>query len=199
MKSSMRRGRRCLCARATPSWTCAMIASADSCGARSSCVFNWSCGWFSTKNMGFIALPTSWKSAPTRVNRASAPMDSAACSARFATCKLCWYVPGALRRKNCRSGKSGREISINCRAVVRPSACARKYWSSSAILHAANPLKMAAPGNCSNATASMGTNGNRNANSARTPASAVAMPARKNVQTRRALPSTSTPVIEDKR
>ena len=52
--------------------------------------------WFSMKYVGFFILPISWYNAPTLINIAFAPTSLAQDSARFATFKEWWNVPGAL-------------------------------------------------------------------------------------------------------
>jgi cyanophycin synthetase len=106
-----------------------------------------------------------------------------------------------LRRDDSLRGRGPREVPEIMHAALRAAGIPDDRSTiipdeQEAIDHA---LKMAAPGNCSRATASICTKGNRNAASVTIPASAVAMPARKNVQTRRAFPSTNTPVIDEKR
>ena len=104
-----------------------------------------------------------------------------------------------MTQEELQEGKSGRDISINCKAVVRPNICARKYCNNKAMLEEANPVKIAAPPSCNSAIPSICVKGKRKANNMAIPAAAVDIPERKKVHTRRAFPNTSTPVNDDTR
>ena len=63
----------------------------------------------------------SWKNAPTRHNRAWAPMRSAAASASVATALLWLYVPGAFCTNCCMSGLLTSDSSSRLMSVMIPN------------------------------------------------------------------------------
>ena len=122
------------------------------------------------KNIGFMALPTSWNIAPDAREQGVRADQFRGLFGEVRHLQAVLVGARGIAQKELQQGQIGARDFDQLQGGRQPKACARKYCKNNAMLEEASPLKTAAPASSASPTPSVGVNGSRNATS-------IAMPA----------------------